>query len=126
MSTQNSTPQTSLYEKMGGESNVRNIVNDTIDKNASNPLIAHHFEKIDLNKLKTLVFEFFSMGTGGPHSYTGRDMLSSHTGLNITDEEWDSATEDTIWALEKNGIKNDTLDEVLAILESLKGQIVGV
>lgn len=126
MSTQNPDSQISLYEKMGGESNVRNIVIDTIDKNASNPLIAHYFDKIDLERLKELVFEFFAMGTGGPHSYSGRDMLSSHTGLKITDEEWDSATEDTIWALENNGVKGEILEEVLVILESLKGDIVGV
>lgn len=27
------------------------IVNDAIDKNLNNPLIGHHFRKVDLNKL---------------------------------------------------------------------------
>src|SRR6188768_1704612 len=94
----------SLYQRLGGETRVRKIVNDILDKNLSNPLIGHHFRSIDMNKLKQLVFEFFSMGTGGPHHYTGRDMPSSHAGLNITEGDFLSANDDTLKALEENGI----------------------
>ncbi|MEO5999204.1 MAG: group 1 truncated hemoglobin [Chitinophagaceae bacterium] len=118
--------QKSLYERLGAEQGVRNIVNDVLDKNANNPLIAHHFKNIDMDKLKQLVFEFFSMGIGGPHSYTGRDMRTSHTGMNINEEEWVTATDDTLWALDTNGIGQVEKNEVIAILESLKGDIVGI
>jgi hypothetical protein len=79
-----------------------------------------------MNKLKQVVFEFFSMGTGGPHKYTGRDMRTAHTAMNINEGEWLSATDDTIWALDSNGVKEKEKNEVIAILESLKGDIVGV
>ena len=94
----------SLYERLGGETGMRNIVNDVLDKNLSNPLIGHHFQKTDMARLKQLVFEFFSMGTGGPHQYTGRDMRTSHAGLNITEEDFLRANDDTLKALEENGI----------------------
>ena len=54
--------------------------------------------------LKQKAFEFFSMGTGGPHQYTGRDMRTAHANMNITVEEYDSATDDTLSALDENGI----------------------
>ena len=66
------------------------------------------------------------MGTGGPHKYTGRDMRITHTGLNINEEEWISATDDTIGALEANGVGGEEKNEVIAILESLKADIVGI
>lgn len=78
----------SLYERLGAESGVRKIVNDVLDKNLNNPVIGHHFQKVDMDKLKQLVFEFFSMGTGGPHTYTGRDMRTTHTNLNISEEDF--------------------------------------
>jgi truncated hemoglobin YjbI len=118
--------QKSLYERLGGEQGNRKIVNDVLDKNSSNPLIGYHFRNIDMDKLKQLVFEFFSMGTGGPHKYTGRDMRTTHTGMNINEEEWVSATDDTIWALDTNGVGEAEKNEVIAILDSLKGEIVGV
>ena len=115
-----------LYERLGGETGVRKIVNDVLDKNSNNPLIGYHFRNIDMDKLKQLVFEFFSMGTGGPHQYTGRDMRTSHTGMNINEEEWASATDDTVLALDNNGVGQEEKNEVIAILESLKGDIVGI
>jgi hemoglobin len=120
------TTQKPLYERLGGEPGVRKIVNDVLDKNSNNPLIGYHFRNINMPKLKQLVFEFFSMGTGGPHNYTGRDMRTTHTGMNINQEEWVSATDDTLWALDNNGIAQEEKNEVIAILESLKGDIVGV
>jgi hemoglobin len=46
--------------------------------------------------------------------------------MNINEEEWISATDDTILALDTNGIGQEEKNEVIAILESLKGDIVGI
>ena len=124
--TTTTTQKPTLYKKLGEEPGVRKIVNDSLDISSTNPLIAHHFRNTDMKKLKQLVFEFFSMGTGGPHTYTGRDMRTAHAGLKINEKEWISATEDTVLALDRNGIGQEEKDEVVAILESLKGDIVGV
>ena len=115
----------SLYERLGGEAGVRKIVNDVLDKNYNNPLIGHHFGKVNMDKLKQLVFEFFSMGTGGPHKYTGRDMLTAHTGLQISEKDFQIANTDTIKALEENGIGEALRNEVIAILDSMRGDVIG-
>ena len=120
------TTQKPLYERLGGEPGVRRIANDVLDKNSNNPIIGYHFRNIDMQKLKQLVFEFFSMGTGGPHNYAGRDMRTAHTGMNISEKEWVSATDDMLWALAKNGIAQEEKNEVIAILESQKGDVVGI
>ncbi|HET6768349.1 MAG TPA: group 1 truncated hemoglobin [Chitinophagaceae bacterium] len=125
MSNSTTTQQKpTLFERLGGEENVRKIVNDVLEKNSNNPLIAHHFKNIDMKGLKQKAFEFFSMGTGGPHQYTGRDMRTAHANMNINIKEYDSATDDTIAALDENGIGQEGKNEVLAILEYLKGDIV--
>ncbi len=115
-----------LYERLGGEPGVRKIVNDILDRNLNNPAIGHHFQKVDMNKLKQLVFEFFSMGIGGPHIYTGRDMRTAHINLNITDEDFLRANHDTLLALEDNGVGEAEKNEVIAILDSMKSDVVVV
>ncbi len=119
------TPKPTLYERLGGEPGVRKIVNDILDKNAGNPLIGHYFRNINMDRLKQLVFEFFSMGIGGPHQYTGRDMLTTHSGLNISEADFQFANNDTVKALEENGVGDAEKDEVIAILDSMKGDVVG-
>lgn len=114
----------SLYERLGGEPGVRKLVNDVLDKNLNNPVIGHHFQNVDMNKLKQLVFEFFSMGTGGPHQYTGRDMRTTHVNLNISEEDFLRANHDTLLALEENGVGEAEKNEVIAILDSMKNDVV--
>ena len=113
-----------LYERLGGEKKLKKIVNDILDKNFNNPIISHHFRNTDMNKLKKLVFEFFSMGTGGPHQYTGRDMITAHTGLHISGKDFLVGNDDVLLALEENGIGQEEKEEVIAILDSMKADVI--
>ena len=122
--TSSTTQKPSLYERLGGEQGLRKIVNDILDKNFSNPKIGHHFKNIDMNKLKQLVFEFFSMGTGGSHTYTGRDMRSAHTHLGISQRDFSLGNDDVSEALKENGVSKAEIDEVIGILNSMKGDVV--
>ncbi len=79
-----------------------------------------------MKNLKQLVFEFFSMGTGGPHQYTGRDMRTSHAGLKINEEDFQKGNLDVLLALEENGVGEAERNEVIAILDSLKQDVLGV
>ncbi|MEX2234593.1 MAG: group 1 truncated hemoglobin [Cyclobacteriaceae bacterium] len=118
------TKTTTLYERLGGEAKVRKIVNDALDKNYNNPIIGHHFKKVDMKKLKQLVFEFFSMGTGGPHKYTGRDMPTSHASLNITEDDFQKSNIDVTLALQENGVGESEINEVISILDSMKRDVI--
>ncbi len=115
----------SLYERLGGASGVRKIVSDILDKNLSNPSIGHYFKDVDMPKLKQSVFEFFSMGTGGPHQYSGKDMVAAHQGLNISNSDFDQGNDDTIAALKESGVDDELIEDVMKILESMRADIVG-
>ncbi|HZI52153.1 MAG TPA: group 1 truncated hemoglobin [Chitinophagaceae bacterium] len=124
MDSQTAGQKPSLYERLGGEQRLRKIVNDILDKNFNNPKIGHHFRNVDMNKLKQLVFEFFSMGIGGPHTYTGRDMRSAHAKLGINETDFNIGNDDVIKALQENGVPKAEIDEVISILNSMKGDVV--
>src|SRR6478672_4037719 len=126
METQKNNQQPSLYERLGGEQRVRKILNDVLDRNLNNPLIGNHFRQVDMNRLKQLVFEFFSMGTGGPHTYTGRDTRSAHAHLVLNEKDFELSNEDVIIAFKENGVAQTEIDEVIGILNSLKGEVLGV
>lgn len=66
------------------------------------------------------------MGTGGPETYTGRNMLDTHRGMNISEQEFMEVVDDILNALEMNNIKQKEKDEVLAILFSMRKEIVRV
>lgn len=121
---QTTTKTATLYERLGGEEKVRKIVRDVLQKNLDNPIIGHHFKKVDMEKLNQLVFDFFSMGIGGPHKYAGRDMRTAHAHLNITDDDFERANIDTILALKENGVADAEINEIIGILDSMRGDVI--
>ena len=116
----------SLYERLGGEKGLRKISNDILDRNFNNPEIGHHFKNVDMTRLKQLVFEFFSMGIGGPHTYTGRDMRSAHSKLGLSEKDFNIGNDDVSKALQENGVGQEEIDEVISILNSMKGDVVTI
>ena len=58
--------------------------------------------------------------------YTGRDLLTAHQGMNISEQEYVAVMDDILGALDKNGIDAGTRGDVTAILYSMKEQVIRV
>jgi hemoglobin len=68
--------------------------------------------------------EFFSAGSGGPVTYSGRDMVTTHKRMNISRREFTHVIDDILKVLEHNHIDEESKKDVLAILWSLKSMVV--
>lgn len=123
---QASTPP-SLYERLGRARGIEAIVNDIISLHLSNPCIKARFLSINPEKLAALkktTCDFFGAGSGGPEAYAGKDLVTAHKGMNINEQELVAAIDDVIAALDKNGVGQNEKNEIVAILYSLKNQVV--
>lgn len=117
---------TSLYDRLGRHEGITRITRTLIDNHMANPLVSIRYAGSDMKKVEQRVIEFFCAGAGGPETYTGKDMLATHKGMNISEQEFVAVVDDAMAALESNGIDADTRNDVLAILWSLKGQVIRV
>jgi hemoglobin len=120
---------TTLYERLGGASRIAAIVDDFVDLHLANPLIKARFSRLDAGQVdlaKRHATEFFCAGSGGPERYTGKDLLTAHKGMNISEQEYIAAIDDVLSAMEKHGAQQPERDDVVAILYSLKGQVIRV
>ena len=116
-----------LYERLGRREGLARITRDLIEIHLANPLVKTRFENIeDPARFERRVVEFFCAGSGGPETYSGRDMVTTHRGMNISEQEFITVVDDAMAALEKNGIDLPTRNDVLAIFWSLKGEVVRV
>ena len=121
--------KTTLFERLGGRPGISMLVDDTVDAHMRNAAINVRFlpflnEPERLSKIKQHTIDFFSAGSGGPGEYSGRDMVSTHTGMNISPAEYMHVIDDIFSALDKQSIDDDTKKDVLAILWALKGMII--
>jgi hemoglobin len=97
-----------------------------VDIHVANPRIAPRYAASDLDKVKNGAATFFIQVSGGPSVYEGQDMLATHKGMNIDNDEFVAVLDDALEALEKNGIGQREKEEVLAFFYSLKGDVVHV
>lgn len=114
-----------LYERLGGEERIKQLVMDAVDNHYNNPLIRARFEKVaDRATAERHAVEFFCAGTGGPQTYTGKDLVSAHKGMNVSEQELVALIDDFVAAMNKHGVDQTEKNEVVAILYSLKGDVV--
>ena len=113
-----------LYERLGGSERIARIAADIVDLHGANPRIACRFAQSDTSALKQTVADFFIAGSGGPDNYKGKDMRAAHAGMNIDAEEFLTVLDDVLEALSKNGVDQAEAQEVLAILYSMKPDVM--
>ena len=117
----------SLYERLGRHEGITRITRELMKNHLSNPLIKTRFlASEDLERVERRAVEFLCAGSGGPESYTGKDLLTTHKGMNISEQELCSVIDDAMDALDKCDVEASARNEVLAILWSLKGDVVRV
>jgi hemoglobin len=115
-----------LFDRLGGAEGIARIASDTIDNHLKNPLVANRFSGSDIPAVKKLATDFFITGSGGPNVYQGKDMLSAHRHMNISDNEFMAVVDDVMAALSASGLSDAVKSEVLFVFYSLRPQVVGV
>ncbi|WP_462252664.1 group I truncated hemoglobin [Ferruginibacter sp.] len=118
-----------LFERLGGTAGITKIVDDVVEAHMSNVAISSRFlplqeqpEKLAVIKQHTI--NFFSAGSGGPVTYSGRDMPATHKGMNINPTEYMHVVDDILKVLDKHKTDDESKKDVLAILWSLKDMII--
>ncbi len=115
----------SLYERLGGKPAITAVVDDFVANVAADNRINGRFANTNIPRLKGLLVDQICQATGGPCTYTGRDMKSSHRGMNITDAEFTALVEDLVKSLDKFKVPAKEKGELLAALGGMKSDIVG-
>mgnify|MGYP006167692505 CR=1 FL=1 len=121
------TTTTTLYDRLGHRDGITRITRELLKNHLANPLVQTRYAQIkDMDKTERNVVDFFCAGSGGPNNYAGQDMLNTHRGMNISEQEFVAVIDDAMAALETCGVDSPTRSEVLAILWSLKGEVIRV
>jgi len=129
-STETPAEQASLYERLGGVFAIATVVDDFIDRVMADPILnanpkvaeAHH--RVPPAGFKYLATEMVCWAAGGPQIYTGKSMRDSHEHLDITEPEWQAFLADFQASLDKFSVPVAEQEELFAIVDSTKVDIV--
>lgn len=117
----------SLYKRLGGYDAIAAVTDDFIGRLATDKKLSKFFVGLSDNskaRVRQHVVDLICATTGGPCVYLGQDMKTAHKGLNITEAEWQASVDDFTATLDKFDVKQKERDELFAILNKVKPDIV--
>lgn len=121
--------QLSLYERLGGYDGITVFANELLPRLQGDQQLGRFWENRGtdgLEREKQLLIDFLCANAGGPLYYTGRNMLTTHAGMNISESDWSiflGHAGDTMQALE---VPQQECDDIVGFVLSLKAEIVAV
>src|SRR5690349_19001114 len=116
----------SLYERLGGKPAITAVVDDFVGNVAADDRINGFFAKTDIAHLKQLLVEQICAGSGGPCTYTGRDMRTAHAGMGVGDTHFNALVEDLVKTLDRFKVPQREKQELLSVLGPMKTDIVSM
>jgi hemoglobin len=125
------TPQTTigktLYERLGGYDAISALANDLLSRMQADTQLARfnqHRGEDGLNRSKQLLIDFLCSIAVGPLYYTGRDIKITHKRMKINESDKSVFLGHLNATLEALHVPQAERDEVVALVQSTKPDIV--
>jgi truncated hemoglobin YjbI len=117
-----------LYERLGGEAAVDAAVDRFYVKVLADTSISPFFEGLDMKRQARKQKAFLTVAFGGPNRYSDRAMGAAHAkaredGLN--DAHYDAVVGHLAETLGELGVSDADIQEVRAVTESVRDEILG-
>jgi hemoglobin len=113
-----------LYERLGGRAGLEPVVADIIELHFTEEITRPLTKGVDKQKLIRLVVEWLCQASGGSEKYTGRDMVSAHAHLGMTDVHFMAAGDQIMRVLAKHQVPEHEQQEILSALLAHHGDVI--
>lgn len=113
-----------MWEAFHGAEGVSRIVDDFMSRNVADPRIAGTFVGHDMVRIRRTLKEQFGYILGGPVTYTGRDMQSSHAELGLQAADMGALVENLQIAMSNEGVAFSAQNRFVAKLAPMKRDVV--
>ena len=116
----------SLYNRLGGKPAIVKVIDEFVGNVSKDSRINGRFATTNIPRLKGHLVDQVCAATGGPCTYSGRDMVTTHKGMGITTEEFSALVNDLVAALNTLNVPQAEQKELLALLGPMKSDIVEI
>ena len=114
-----------FYRELGGTEGITKVVDAFFRRINGDARINTLFRNVDHDDLRRLVIEQLCEATGGPCKYTGRSMEEAHSGLNLTNADFDAFVQDLQAAMNDVKVPHASQQKLIAMLAPMRPDIVG-
>ena len=114
----------SLYQQLGGQQRVAEIVDNFINEIEFDPIMYAYFKESNIARFRQKLIEHLCMLTGGGCEYTGDTMRQVHGGMNIPESDFNHGVDLFIKAMDKAEIPHRIQNKVLATIVPSRKEII--
>lgn len=126
-STRRAAPTASLFLRLGGMDGITAFSDDFLGRVTNDPVIIPFFKGLtdaDLKRIRQHVIELLCSATGGPCTYSGKDMKTTHKDMEINNDSWNAFTGHLNESVTRFRVPDRERNELVVIIASLKKDIV--
>lgn len=113
----------SLYQQLGEREGIADVVEDLLYLIVEDDRINQQFKGMDVAQFHHNLTDQLCELSGGPCSYTGREMRELHSDMAITDTQFNALAENLILAMEENDIPTGAQNRLIKRLLPLHPDI---
>ena len=115
----------SLYDRLGRRDAIAGVVKDFVEERvAKDKRINAMFANTNIPDLEAKLIDQICEASGGPCKYTGKDMKTTHAGLNIKDADFHALVEDLKASLDHFKVGPQEQKDLLGALAAMHDDVV--
>lgn len=114
----------SFYIRLGKREGIAKFSKNLYEAHKVNPKISHMFKNVPEQPFLNNVIEMVVIGSGGEGNYTGRDMVTAHKHLGVTNQDFLDAGADVQKVMKNLGYGENEIQEMICMLAAQIPQVV--
>ncbi|WP_430009820.1 group I truncated hemoglobin [Methylophaga lonarensis] len=114
----------SLYQQLGEQEGIEAIVEAFINQIGNDERIFAYFTDTHVSRFRDKLILHFCDISDGPCVYDGDNMVDIHTGMNITEGDFNHTVDLLIAAMNEVGVSHRVQNRLLARLAPLRDEMI--
>lgn len=115
-----------LYQQLDGKAGLERLVDSFINQIGNDEQIIHYFEHANISHFREGFINHLCVLTNGPCEYTRDSMVEIHTGMHITEADFNHVVDLLINAMNEQNIDHTVQNKILAKMAPLRSQIIKI
>nr|WP_052026420.1 group 1 truncated hemoglobin [Pseudoalteromonas rubra] len=115
-----------LFQQIGGQAGLERLVDLFIQQIGRDKAILPYFAKANVSHFRQGFITHLCDTLDGPCEYQGDSMVQIHTGMQITEADFNRVVELLINVMIEAGIAHTTQNQILARLAPLRGEVIKI
>ncbi|TMN73408.1 group 1 truncated hemoglobin [Pseudoalteromonas sp. S1727] len=115
-----------LYQQLDGQAGLERLVDSFINQIGNDEQVFHYFEHANISHFRAGFLNHLCVLTDGPCKYTRDSMVEIHTGMHITEADFNHVVDLLINAMNEQNIDHTVQNKILARMAPLRSQIIKI